>query len=97
MKTGIAPSVKSKIKPFEMDKRTYLPGASVSAKCPTCGEKVVHDFDDQPLSYPMANKAFDLVMSHDVEGPEYVCHEFKVRITVNVSVSLTPKRVKAAF
>lgn len=34
-------------------KRCYLPGAVIEVPCEKCGEKLVHDFGEQYLSYPV--------------------------------------------
>jgi len=71
--------------PFEVDvKRFYFP-TTLEAKCPTCGTEVKREFSDDYLSYPTANKPFDLnVYCAGPEGKDD--HNFTVKVMLRVAL-----------
>jgi hypothetical protein len=70
-------------KAFEIEdgKRFYMPGVVLSDTCPKCKKKVKQAMEDNYLSYPTANRAFDHTMWCDA-----CSHEWKVKLILNVEL-----------
>ena len=72
-----------KMKSEEVDvKRFYLPGVKLTGACPKCAKKCVSDFENEYLSYPTAEKAFDF---------DCCCkcgHEWKVKLVLRIALTL---------
>lgn len=76
------------IEPFSVEvKRFYFP-AMLKGVCPTCGEEIEHDFEQDYLSYPTANEWFIEDMGHWSEDRQDDCeYQLKLKVNMNLEVS----------
>ncbi len=71
-------------------KRFYLIGVQLREKCPTCGEMVEWDGDDQYVSYPVLGKVEKIYMYCDGCG-----NDFPKSIRLSLTVETFDKESKA--
>lgn len=76
--------------PFEFGvKRFYVPGASLTDKCPKCGRERHSDLGDQYIMYPSANTPTKVNLYCDDENG--VCgHEWTAMVIVRVTIEAVP-------
>jgi hypothetical protein len=74
------------------EKRLYLPGITVTDKCPKCGKKATEDLESEYLSYPTAGVPFDLGL---VCRDEKCSTEWSVRVKLVIRLVAVGKKSKA--
>lgn len=77
-------SVVGECRGADLDKRTYLPGLVLRAKCPKCGDWMERDMADDYLSYPVVGERSAYTMCCDCD------HEINFGVIVRLTLEVVP-------
>jgi hypothetical protein len=66
----------------ELDKRTYLPGITITDVCPKCGVPYVRDMGKDYLHYPVVGDSYLLTAYCEECGSEWTMGKVAVKLTL---------------